>query len=69
MLSSAPFRGLTSGESPRKASKGEMDVNHHHSATQPSWLLIRSLARRLRRTGEMNLSQDELLRPVLQEGS
>ncbi len=45
MLSSAPFRGLPLGESPRKASKGAMDVNHHHSAANPSRLLNRSLAR------------------------
>jgi hypothetical protein len=68
MLSSAPFRGLPSGESPRKASKGAMDVDHDHSAANlsrpPDW----SLALR-RRAGEMNLPQAEPVRPVIKEGS
>ena len=69
MLSSAPFRGLPLGESPRKASKGAMDVNHRRSAAKPSWLLNRSLAPRRWQPGEMNLPQAELLRPVAQEDS
>ncbi len=69
MLSSAPFRGLPSGESPRKASKGEIDVYHHRSVVALGWPLNRSLARRRRRAGEMNRPQDELLRPVVKEGS
>jgi len=68
MLSSAPFRGLPSGESPRKASKGAMDVDHDHRAANlsrpPDW----SLALR-RRAGEMNLPQAERVRPVIKEGS
>jgi len=69
MLSSAPFRGLPSGESPRKASKGAIDVDHHRSAADSGWPLNRSLARRQQRAGEMSLPQAELLRPVVQEGS
>jgi len=69
MLSSAPFRGLPSGENPRKASKGAMDVDHDHSAANlsrpPDW----SLALRRRRAGEMNLPQAEPVRPVIKEGS
>ena len=68
MLPSAPFRGLPSGESPRKASKGEMGVNHYHSAIQRSRLLIRSLARLRPRADEMNLSHG-LLRTFVREGS
>jgi hypothetical protein len=68
MLSSASFRSLPSGESPRKASKGEMGVNNHQSVTQWSRLLIRSLACGLRRADEMNLSH-ELLRTFVREGS
>jgi hypothetical protein len=67
MLSTAPFWGLSAEGSSRKASKGEMDVKHR-SATQWSRLLIQSLARGLRRVGEMNLWQ-ELMRPVVREGS
>jgi hypothetical protein len=69
MLSSAPFRGLPSGESPRKASKGAIDVDHHHNAANLSRPLDRSLDRRRRRAGEMNLPQADLLRPVVKEGS
>ena len=68
MLPSAPFRELPSDESPRKALKGEMDVNHYHSAIQRSRLLIRSLARGRRRADEMNLSHG-LLRTLVREGS
>lgn len=68
MLSSAPFRGLPSGESPRKASKGDMDMSHHCSAAKPSWLPDQSVARRCRRAGKLGLPQAELLRPV-REGS
>ena len=68
MLSSAPFRGLPSGESPRKASKGAMDVNYHHSATQRNRLLIRSLVRGLKRAGELDFSHEQL-RPVIREDS
>jgi hypothetical protein len=69
MISSAPFRGLPSGESPRKASKGAIDVDHHHSAADSGWPLNRSLARRRRRAGEMNFPQAEQLRPAVKEGS
>ncbi len=70
MLTSAPFRGLPSGESPRKASKGAMDVDHHGNAGDLGWQLNRSLARRRRRrAGEMNFPHAERLRPVVKEGS
>ena len=69
MLSSAPFRGLPSGESPRKVSKGVIDVDHHRSAAAPGWSSNRSLARRRRRAGEMNLPQAERLRLVVKEDS
>jgi hypothetical protein len=68
MLPSTPFRGLSPEGSPRKASKEEMDVNHHHSATQRNRLLVRRLVHGLRRAGEMNIS-NELLRPVIREDS
>ena len=67
-LPSVPLPGLTLGESSRKASKGEMNVDQYHDVSAPGWLPGRPLDRHRRRADEEDLPQANALEPIVEEG-